>query len=151
MFLVMEADLVHCLRVAVGGGFADSKMLRNVICGYILQNLQEWEFHVTLFHDGINTKQLYPHKMIERNWWATSAEIAAATVVLVSDKYMVQSNTCAFDIYLRNYHFQLLKPVTGSFINSGSSSVYLHPDSVENNLAELNNCCNVSSLNVQNT
>ena len=28
----------HCLSVAIGGGLADSEMLRNVICGHILQN-----------------------------------------------------------------------------------------------------------------
>ena len=26
----------HCLIVAIGGGLADSQMLRNVICGHIL-------------------------------------------------------------------------------------------------------------------
>ena len=72
----------HCLSVPVGAGLADSKMLKNVVCGCILQNWQEWESKVTLFHDNINTKQLQSHKMIEQNWWATSAEITAASVVL---------------------------------------------------------------------
>ena len=72
----------HCLSVAIGGGLVDSQMLRNVICSFILQNWQETESQVNLFHDGINYKQQYSHKMIEQNGWATSAEITAAAKVL---------------------------------------------------------------------
>ena len=115
----------HCLSVAIGGGLADSQMLRNVICGHILQNWRTLASGVSLFHDNITTQQLYSHKMISQNGWATSAEISVAARLLkcqiniwyeVRNRYSIQSFNPdgqpinVLDIRLRNSHFQLLKP-----------------------------------------
>ena len=137
--------------MAVDGGLADSKMLKNVICGHILQDWQELASQVTLFHDSINTKQPYSEKMIQQNGWETSAEIKAEAVLLkcriniwftVTKGFSLQTFSPndqpmnPFYIRLRNNHFQLLKHVAGSLINSGASSV--NPDTSAHNLAELN-------------
>ena len=114
------------MSVAIGGGLADSQMLRNVICGHILQNWRTLASGVSLFHDdNITTQQLYSHKMISQNGWATSAEISVAACLLkcqiniwyeVRNGYSIQSFNPdgqpinVFDIRLRNSHFQLLKP-----------------------------------------
>ena len=78
----------HRLIVAIGWGFADSIMLRNVICGYVLQNWELWQSHVTLYGEGRETKQPYSLQMVDNfcriNGCSSSSEI--------SHKYMVESN-----------------------------------------------------------
>ena len=125
-----------CLSGAEVGGLAESKILRNVICGHILQNWEEWASQVD--------------KMIQQNGWETSAEIKAAAILLkcriniwfpVTKGFSLQTFSQndqpmnPFDICLRNDHFQLLKPVAGSLINSGAASV--NPDTSAYNIAEL--------------
>ena len=143
----------HCLSVAMDGGLADSKMLRNIICGFILQNWQDWESEVTLFHDNITSKLLYSHKMIQQNGWATSAEIKAAAIILkcqiniwfeVTRGYALQKiqplgqplNT--YDIRLQNNHFQFLKPLCPGDLsaNSTPSSTCHYFDSSKNTFAQ---------------
>ena len=66
MYLEMAVVFFHCLSVAIGGGLTDSQMLRNVICGHILQNWRTLASGVSLFHDNITTQQLYSHKMMSK-------------------------------------------------------------------------------------
>ena len=75
----------HCLIVVIGGGLADSKMLRSVICGYVLQKWELWRSQVTPYGEGRETTQLYTLQMVgnfcRNNGCSSSSEMSHKYIV----------------------------------------------------------------------
>ena len=59
----------------------DSKMLRNLVCGHILQNWELWQSWVTMYGEGREAKQVYSQQMIQQNGWATFTCVLARPIM----------------------------------------------------------------------
>ena len=55
---------------------------KQLICTFILQNWASWEDRIFISHEHNMTKSVYTNVMLNGNGWATSSEIAAASLLL---------------------------------------------------------------------
>ena len=59
-----------------------SNNYRQLICTFILQNWASWEDRILISHEHNMIKSVYTNVMLNRNGWAASSEIAAASLLL---------------------------------------------------------------------
>ena len=59
-----------------------SNNYRQLICTFILQNWASWEERILISHEHNMTTSVYIIVMLNGNGWATTSEIAAASLLL---------------------------------------------------------------------
>jgi hypothetical protein len=72
----------HSLSLSLHGDFSKSKELRNIICGFIANNWDQWKQKLVLLQDSVITKESYINQMLNTNGWATAVEVEAASILL---------------------------------------------------------------------
>ena len=153
----------HCLSLASGLNLTDSYLLRNSICGYVVENWEEWKDEVALYSDDRNTKQAYCIEMLNARGWATTSEIRVAAVLLncrikvwlkgTNGSFTLQTfnpnnpASTTVSLLLHNEHYQLLRPFvpTNRSVqtdNSNSSTTFSQPGAscIQSNRKRKNEC-----------
>ena len=72
----------HCLSLSLNGDFSSTRRLRRSICHHVVENWNNYEERIHIFHNPNMTCERYLRKMVNGNGWATSAEIEAASDLL---------------------------------------------------------------------
>jgi hypothetical protein len=72
----------HSLSFILNRDFSMSNNYRQLICTFILQNWASWEDRILISPEHNMTTSVYIIVMLNGNGWATSSEIAAASLLL---------------------------------------------------------------------
>jgi hypothetical protein len=71
-----------CLSLSIHGHFDMTRIYRELICSYIIQNWVEWEQKVLNGHGPRMNIETYIVHMLYGRSWATAAEVEAASILL---------------------------------------------------------------------
>ena len=74
-----------CLSLSIHGHFDMTRIYRELICSYIIQNWMAWEQKVLNGHGSRMNIETYSVHMLYGRSWATAAEVEAASILLDYD------------------------------------------------------------------
>jgi hypothetical protein len=124
----------------LNGDFSMSNNYRQLICTFILQNWASWEDRILISPEHNMTTSVYIIVMLSGNGWATSSEIAAASLLLdlEIDVWLHQRNVYSkntfipcnlnfytFHLFLSGSHFQSMRKI--HHVNNSSDVLKSQP------------------------
>ena len=71
-----------CLSLSIHGHFDMTRIYRELICSYIIQNWTAWEQKILNGHGPRMNIETYIVHMLYGRSWATAAEVEAASILL---------------------------------------------------------------------